>query len=96
MYTAADMTEALPAKPALTGWFAVCVLCLALFISYTDRFIINLVVDQLTDQGVMTAEALYESPFTDVAPEGPEAIFTPEEVSRLVQVLEAVRSTAVG
>ncbi len=57
---------------------------------------INLVVDQLTDQGVMTAEALYESPFTDLAPEGPEAIFSADEVSRLVQVLASVRATAAG
>ena len=44
----------------------------------------------------MSASALYESPFTDVAPEGPEAIFTPEDVDRLFDVLETVRATAIG
>lgn len=57
---------------------------------------VNLVVDQLTDQGVVPAAALYESPFTDIAPEGPEAIFTADEVNRLVVVLDAVRATAAG
>lgn len=36
-----------PTYSAATGWFAVCVLCLGLFVSYTDRFIINLVVDPI-------------------------------------------------
>jgi type I restriction enzyme R subunit len=57
---------------------------------------VNLIVDQLTDQGIMSASALYESPSTDVAPEGPEAIFTPEDVDRLFDVLDTVRATAIG
>jgi type I restriction enzyme R subunit len=57
---------------------------------------VNLIVEHLTDHGVMPASALYESPFTDVAPQGPEGIFTSDEVNGLVAALDAVRATAVG
>ena len=40
--------------PALTGWYVVCVLCASLFLSYTDRFIINLVVDPIRADLLLT------------------------------------------
>lgn len=57
---------------------------------------VNLVVDQLTEQGMMPASALYESPFIDVAPHGPDGIFSSEEVDQLVATLDAVRAAAAG
>jgi type I restriction enzyme R subunit len=36
---------------------------------------VNLIVDHLTERGVLTPAALYESPFTDIAATGPDAIF---------------------
>ncbi len=42
------------------------------------RFV-NLIVEHLTDNGVMEARRLYESPFTDHAPHGPDMIF-PDDV----------------
>jgi type I restriction enzyme R subunit len=35
---------------------------------------VNLIVDHLTGHGVMAAATLYESPFTDIAPHGPDGI----------------------
>jgi len=55
---------------------------------------VNLMIDQLTEQGMMPASALYESPFTDVAPHGPDGIFSPEQVDQLVATLDAIRAAA--
>jgi type I restriction enzyme R subunit len=57
---------------------------------------IDLVVNHLTEHGIMGAALLYESPFTDVAPHGPEDIFTADEVDRLVEVLDLVRASALA
>ena len=37
---------------------------------------VNLIVDHLTEHGVMDAALLYESPFTDLTPQGPDGLFT--------------------
>jgi type I restriction enzyme R subunit len=57
---------------------------------------INLIVDHLTEHGVMAPERLYESPFTDLTPRGPDGLFPPADVDALLAALEAVRSTAVA
>ena len=57
---------------------------------------VNLIVNRLTEHGVMEASALYESPFTDLTPQGPDGIFTSVQVDELMQVIEQVRATAVA
>jgi len=57
---------------------------------------INLIINHLTEHGVMEAKALYESPFTDIAPQGPEGIFSDSQVSELVAVLDAVKKSAAA
>jgi type I restriction enzyme, R subunit len=57
---------------------------------------INLVVDHLTEHGVMEPARLYESPFTDITPRGPDDLFRAAEIDDLVRALEAVRATAVA
>ncbi len=55
---------------------------------------INLIVEQLTRHGVMSAALLYESPFTDVTPQGPESIFSSLEIDQIVAALEQINARA--
>ena len=57
---------------------------------------VNLVVDYLTRRGVLPAEALYEDPFTGIAPEGPDGLFAGEQVDRLIEALHVVHDNAVA
>src|SRR5258708_7114608 len=57
---------------------------------------VNLIVDHLTEHGVMEPARLYESPFTDINPRGPEGMFTEPQVDELVSVLKKIRQTAAA
>lgn len=57
---------------------------------------IDLIVQYLTENGVMDAARLYESPFTDISQRGPEALFHPAKVTEMVRVLEDIRDRAVA
>ena len=57
---------------------------------------INLIVDHLTEHGVVETARLYESPFTDLTPRGPDGLFSAGEVDALVASLEAVRTRAIA
>ncbi|WP_419193907.1 type I restriction-modification enzyme R subunit C-terminal domain-containing protein [Novipirellula herctigrandis] len=58
--------------------------------------LINMVINHLVDHGVVGVSILYESPFTDVSPQGPDAIFSAEQIDKITQLLEEIRSTAVA
>jgi type I restriction enzyme, R subunit len=57
---------------------------------------IDLIIDYLTDRGVMDPRRLYESPFTDVDDQGVSGVFTPTEVKILVDTLAQVRAKAAA
>jgi type I restriction enzyme R subunit len=57
---------------------------------------IDLVVNHLTEHGVMEAGRLYESPFTDLSPRGPNGLFTADQLNELVRTLEFVRAAAIA
>lgn len=61
-------------------------------LSASQLHFLDLVVNHLTEHGVMAPARLYESPFTDLAPLGPDQLFTSSEVDALIQALEAVGS----
>ena len=56
---------------------------------------VNLIVNHLTEHGMMEASRLYESPFTDITPQGPEGLFTSAQVDELITILDGVRATAL-
>jgi type I restriction enzyme, R subunit len=55
---------------------------------------VNLIIGDLTQNSVVEPSRFYESPFTDLSPQGPESLFTEPEIDRLVQVLADVRHNA--
>jgi type I restriction enzyme, R subunit len=57
---------------------------------------IELVVQELTLNGVMEADRLFQSPFTDINSQGALGIFPPAKVSWLVEVLAEIRQRAVA
>lgn len=58
------------------------------------RFV-NLIVDELTKNGVMEPKRLFESPYTDHAPTGPDYFFPDADVDVIVETLQHIKKTAV-
>jgi type I restriction enzyme R subunit len=56
---------------------------------------VSLVIDYLTQSGWMRAAQLYDSPFTDFSPRGVEGVFSPEQVTQLIGVLDDIRTRAI-
>jgi type I restriction enzyme R subunit len=56
---------------------------------------IDLIVNHLTEHGVVEPSRLYESPFTDLTPRGPEELFTSAELDQLMRCLDSVRASAM-
>jgi len=57
---------------------------------------ISKIIDHLTEHGIMSPERLYESPFTDVSPKGPEGLFSSSQVDELIALLTNIRKSATS
>ena len=57
---------------------------------------INMVIEHLTDQGMMEPGLLYEPPFTGVAPTGPEHLFDESRIVQLFTKIKAINDSAVA
>lgn len=57
---------------------------------------IGMVIDHLTDGGMMEIGRLYESPFTNISAGGPEAVFGDVATEQLVLILKEIRQRAVA
>jgi type I restriction enzyme R subunit len=57
---------------------------------------IDMIVNRLTEHGIMEPAALYESPFIDIAPRGPEDLFSNTQCIELKAVLERVGAAATA
>jgi type I restriction enzyme, R subunit len=64
--------------------------------TYSDSQIefVNLIINHLTEHGVMDATLLYESRFTDLTPQGLEGIFSSSEMDALIAALDQIRAAA--
>lgn len=59
------------------------------------RFV-TLIVDELTRNGVMEPSRLFESPYTDHAPTGPDHVFPDADVEVIIGTLRRIKQTAVA
>jgi type I restriction enzyme R subunit len=57
---------------------------------------VNLIVNHLTEHGMMDPSLLYDSPFTDIAPQGPDEVFSSAQVDELLTILDRVREAALA
>ena len=58
---------------------------------------VNLVIDYLTEHGTIEPGRIYDSPFTSVAPEGPEAIFPKkDDVDEFFEIVRHLHDTALA
>lgn len=57
---------------------------------------IHLIVDELTRNGVMDPERLFQSPFIDLNGQGPFGLFPQAQVTQLVNILDEIRLRAVA
>jgi type I restriction enzyme R subunit len=57
---------------------------------------VNMIIEHLTHQGAMDPRLLYEPPFTDIAPTGPDQVFDGEKVTRLVTTIRALNDSAAA
>jgi type I restriction enzyme R subunit len=78
------------AKDALAGFIS------GKTLSANQIEFVNLIVNQLTEHGVMEAEMLYESPFTDLSPSGPDGLFSSGEIDQLIQTIGGIKATAMA
>lgn len=57
---------------------------------------VNLIVDHLTEHGIVEPALLYESPFTDITPRGPDGLFSSSQLDELLAVLDQVKTSALA
>ena len=57
---------------------------------------VNLVIDYLTQHGTINPARIYDSPFTNYAPEGPENIFTKPDLDDFFEIVQQVHDVAVA
>ncbi|KRS18963.1 DEAD/DEAH box helicase family protein [Roseovarius indicus] len=56
---------------------------------------VGMVIEHLTRNGVIDPGLLYDSPFSDLTPDGPDSVFNEREVDRFLDRLRTLNQTAV-
>ena len=62
--------------------------------SATQIRFINEIINELTSRGVMDHARLYDPPFSDLAPTGPEDLFSEQEIGNLCDLLHEISERA--
>ena len=64
--------------------------------SQTQIEFIGMLIEHLTDQGVMDPAVLYEAPVTDVAPTGPDQVFDEDRVTQIFSKIRSFNESAAA
>lgn len=59
------------------------------------RFI-DLIIEYLTQNGIMDPSLLYEAPFTDYSSKGLDGVFQDSEAQGIVSILNSIQEAAVA
>ena len=62
--------------------------------SHRQHVFVDLIIEQLSISGYLDPRRLYEDPFTGIAPEGPDALFTDAQVTDLIERLRRIDESA--
>ena len=98
----AKITEAIPAPRAEMSQYAPRIIIMKINpdkirnVIGTGGKIINEIIDELTSRGVMDPARLYDPPFSDLAPMGPEGLFTEAQVDSLCDLLVLITTRAAA
>ena len=55
---------------------------------------VTLIIDELTERGVVDVARVYEAPYIALAPEGPETIFVEVDLDRIIDTLKQLVDAA--
>lgn len=55
---------------------------------------VTLIIDELTERGVVEVARVYEAPYVALAPEGPEAIFLDADLDKIIAKLQELAASA--
>ena len=57
---------------------------------------LNLIIEELTKNGVLDESRLYQAPFTDLASSGPEKLFEEKKISLLFDKIGDIKNRAIA
>ncbi len=57
---------------------------------------IDMIIDHLTDTGIVEPKAFYESPFSDIDDLGIAGVFNKDHAAQIIQIVQKVNDTAVA
>jgi len=57
---------------------------------------VDMIVAHLSEHGIIGSKHFYDPPFTDVAPQGPQGLFTEAEYESLIGLLEGISNFSLN
>ena len=55
-----------------------------------------MIIDHLTDNGVMDPSLIFEHPFTNLSPTGPVSLFNDDEAGKIVALIRSINDNAAA